>query len=59
MWGNFNLQQGGWYQVGATLPNFTAENSFTLNSNNGSTASVQFIRALGGDGSALTPYKLI
>ncbi len=53
---NFNLLQGGWSQVG-TLPAFSATN-FMLNSGNGPTATVSFVRALSGNGSGGSPYLL-
>ncbi len=48
--GVFTLNNGNWNQVAATLPAFTA-NDFRI-------AGGTFIRALGGDGSAATPYQL-
>ncbi|MES2218586.1 MAG: hypothetical protein V4501_09265, partial [Pseudomonadota bacterium] len=56
---NFNLAAGLWTQVNSTLPTFTVANDFELNSGNGESSSVQFIRALSGDGaSSSTPYLL-
>ncbi|WP_321348697.1 MBG domain-containing protein [Halopseudomonas oceani] len=50
--GTFNLQSGDWTQLGATLADFSARD-FRLN-----TANASFIRALGGDGTASSPYQL-
>ncbi len=47
---SFTLQNGSWSQIGSTLPTFQAT-SFTVN---GGT----FIRALAGDGSSVSPYRL-
>jgi filamentous hemagglutinin family protein len=49
--GGFILNGGNWSQVSASLPAFVATNDFELN---GGT----FLRALGGDGSAATPYLI-
>ena len=48
----FNLQRGAWSQLGSSLANFSA-GDFRLN-----TANASFIRALGGDGAASSPYQL-
>ncbi|MDP4029117.1 MAG: filamentous hemagglutinin N-terminal domain-containing protein [Gallionella sp.] len=48
--GIFTLSGGTWNQVAATLPSFSA-NDFRI-------AGGTFIRALGGDGTAATPYQL-
>ncbi len=48
--GTFNLLNGTWSQVGTVLPAFSA-NDFRIR---GGT----FIRALGGNGTAATPYQL-
>ena len=48
--GTFTLQAGNWSQLGASLPVFAAAN-FRLQGGS-------FLRALGGDGSAATPYLL-
>jgi hypothetical protein len=48
--GGFTLGGGTWNQIASTLPTFTA-NSFSIT---GGT----FIRALGGNGMAATPYQL-
>ena len=48
--GIFTLSDGTWNQVAATLPGFTV-NDFRI-------AGGTFIRALDGDGTALTPYQL-
>ncbi|MEO8401797.1 MAG: filamentous hemagglutinin N-terminal domain-containing protein, partial [Gammaproteobacteria bacterium] len=53
--GTFNLAYGNWSQVG-TLPAFHATD-FRLNSGNGPSNNVSFIRALSGDGGG-TPYLL-
>ncbi|MGO4854373.1 two-partner secretion domain-containing protein [Phaeovulum sp. W22_SRMD_FR3] len=47
----FYLAQGNWLQLGSTLPGLTATD-FAVSS------SANFLRALGGDGSAGDPYQL-
>jgi hypothetical protein len=47
---SFILGGGAWNQISATLPSFNVSN-FSI-------AGGTFIRALGGNGSALTPYQL-
>ncbi|HLB40850.1 MAG TPA: GLUG motif-containing protein, partial [Candidatus Babeliales bacterium] len=54
---NFNLAQGQWYQVNASLPIFTVSNNFRINSGNGPASSTaRFIRATSGSGSG--PYNI-
>ncbi len=48
--GTFTLSKGNWLQNNATLPSFYAKD-FRLNGGS-------FIRAIGGDGSTATPWKL-
>jgi filamentous hemagglutinin family protein len=55
---NFNLMQGQWYQVGS-LPAFSATNDFQLNTVNGPSGNLQFIRAASGDGSSGSPLVLM
>jgi len=52
---NFNLLQGQWYQVSASLPGFSVATNFRLNSGNGPSSSVQFIRATAN---LLTAYAI-
>ena len=54
---NFNLAKGQWTQIAAVLPTFTVTN-FQINSGGAPDSNTSFIRALSGDGSALTPYEL-
>ncbi len=49
--GSFTLSGGTWDQVSATLPGFTANTGFNI-------TGATFIRALGGDGSAASPYQM-
>jgi filamentous hemagglutinin family protein len=49
--GTFTLQSGTWKQVGSSLPAFSAKD-FRINS------GATFIRALSGDGSSASPYKI-
>ncbi len=51
---DFNLQRGGWTQIGASLPSFAVSDNFQLNF-----GQVTFIRAAGGDGTVATPYQLL
>src|SRR5207253_1993258 len=56
---NFNLLQGGWQQITASLPSFAVSNNFQLNSGSlSASATVKFVRAFSGDGSSGTPYML-
>ncbi|NML48472.1 filamentous hemagglutinin N-terminal domain-containing protein [Ramlibacter sp. G-1-2-2] len=48
--GIFTLQNGDWMQDGSTLPSFSV-NDFRL-------AGGSFVRALGGDGSNASPYRI-
>ena len=50
--GIFDLTSGNWSQIGSSLPSFSATD-FRFD-----TANASFIRALGGDGSAGTPYQI-
>ncbi len=51
--GVLNLANGTWTQVAASLPGFSVTD-FRLGPGPGAT----FVRALGGDGSAATPYRI-
>ena len=48
----FDLASGAWSQIGASLPSFSA-GDFRLDP-----ANATFLRALGGDGSTGTPYRI-
>lgn len=49
--GTFRLMSGFWQQVGSTLPSFTA-GDFVVDS------GANFLRALGGNGTAANPYQI-
>jgi len=51
---NFILSQGQWYQVGSgSLPTFAISTHFSI------VSGAQFIRAINGAGTSLSPYQLI
>ena len=59
---NFNLTEGLWVQnatSSATLANFAVAQNFQLNSNNGPSSNIEFLRTVGGSGSAGSPYQLV
>ncbi len=55
--GTFQLRRGSWVQNAATLPAFSATD-FGIDAH-GDGADSNFLRAMGGDGSAGNPYQLV
>ncbi len=49
---NFKLLQGRWYQAASILPGFSASHNFSI------VPGAQFLRASGGEGTAINPYLL-
>ncbi|TAK76329.1 MAG: filamentous hemagglutinin N-terminal domain-containing protein, partial [Gammaproteobacteria bacterium] len=56
---NFNLTQGRWTQISASLPSFTVSSNFQINSGTMPSTVATFIRAIAGDGSSGSPYQLV
>ena len=55
---NFNLLQGQWFQVTASLPAFSVTNNFQIASGSIPSATASFIRATGGSGTSGSPYTI-
>ncbi len=55
---NFNLLQGIWSQVSNPLPAFVVTNNFQINSGTLPNANAEFIRALNGLGTTVSPYEI-
>ena len=55
---NFNLIQGTWSQVTASLPGFTVTNNFQIASGGLPSSAALFLRATGGAGTSGSPYLI-